>query len=217
MHSDHLYYIVNQNHSGYPLLVFNGYNIPVFFFLLALTIHVVIVCLCCGLLVRPLLITIMIIIIPLLVLPRRTKWSAHEAHEPRLCYFTLIFIMLFIYLLQIISKLTKKRTKKTSAQMKKKQKSSKWHKKAVIVSLLLDERWFHWEYNTVRFLLTSVRFFVLAWSASGECGFSVSGSLSLTLFSSHSFVVWLACFTFYQILSCFVVVVSTSLSFDHDS
>lgn len=58
---DALYYIVNQNHSGCPLLVFNGYNIAVFF--LDLTIHVVIVCLCCGLLVLPLLITIIIIIL----------------------------------------------------------------------------------------------------------------------------------------------------------
>lgn len=62
------------------------------------------------------------------------------------------------------------------------------------------------EHNTVRFLLTSVRLIVLAWSASGKYGFSVSSF----------FVVCLACFAslFFssnQILFFFVVVVVCSL------
>lgn len=62
------------------------------------------------------------------------------------------------------------------------------------------------EHNTVRFLLTSVRLIVRAWSASGKYGFSVSSF----------FVFCLACFAslFFssnQILFFFVVVVVCSL------
>lgn len=113
----------------------------------------------------------------------------------------LIFIILSIYLSCKLYQSSPKKAKKDTNNNNNK----KWTNKKWLWTCFQMKDGFS-EHNTVRFLLTSVRLIVLAWSASGKYGFSVSSF----------FVFCLACFAslFFssnQILFFFVVVVVCSL------